>query len=106
MSVSELFDWGKHEVEAHQLGDALRVGNEPDVGDKLRQALYEPDAAGIILQADRIARHHAPGDVHGPFGMGVESLNINFNGTIDLINNDTHSKRYVATLGNPASVQI
>jgi hypothetical protein len=104
--ILDIFDFGKHAVEAHQLGNALRVGNEPDVGDKLRQALYEPDARAIILNADRIATQHAPGDVHGPNGMGVERLSINNNGTIDLINNETGSARYIANLGDPGSVRI
>lgn len=101
-----IFGWGRQEIEAHQLGDALRVGNEPDVGDKLRQVLYEPNASGIILHADRIATEHAPGDVHGPNGMGVERLSINFNGTIDLINNESNSARPIARLGDPWSVHI
>lgn len=104
--IGDIFDWGTHEVEANQLGDALRVGNEPDVADKLRQALYEPDARSIILEADQIATEHAPWDVHGPNGMGEERLRINNNGTIDLINNWNGNARNIATLGDPGSVRV
>jgi hypothetical protein len=90
----------RQNVEARHLGDALRVGNDPDVRAQLSQVLFDPAAREIIRHADYIATRHAPWDVHGPYGMGVETLQINPDNSVDLINKDTNTSTKIAVLGD------
>jgi hypothetical protein len=88
----------RQNVEARQLGDALRVGNDPDVRAKLSQVLFDPAAREIIRHADFVATQHAPWDVHGPYGMGVETLQIYPDNSVGLLNRETGSNTIIAVL--------
>jgi hypothetical protein len=93
----DLGQWG----EANDIGNALRVGNDPDVQARLSSVLCDPNASEIIRDANFIATQHAPWDVHGPDGMGVATLRVNPDNTLDLVNNETNSAFNVGKLLNP-----
>ncbi len=90
----DLGQWG----EANALGNALRVGNDPDVQAHLSGVLCDPNASEIIRDANFIATQHVPWDVHGPDGMGVETIGVNPDNTISLINKETGSAASVGKM--------
>lgn len=81
-----MLDFGQWQ-KANDLGNAMRVGNDPDVQFRLSQALLDPNASEIIRDANFIATQHMPWDVHGPNGMGVNTIRMNQDNTLELVNN-------------------
>ena len=82
--------------EAKNVGNALRVDNEPDVLAQLGQVVRDPDAWSIIKSANFWSTQHAWWDQHGPTGDGEAFLNVNPNNTVDLFNRNNGSIRPVA----------
>ncbi len=94
-----MLDFGQW-VKANDLGNALRVGNDEDVHARLAAVLCDPNANEIIRDANFIATQHAPWDVHGPGGTGVETLRVNPDNSVDLINKENCSVNKVGKVLN------
>lgn len=74
-----------------ELGNNLRVGNESGAINLLNQFLGDPSAREVIQQADYNATQHLPIDnaYHGHDDQGVDTVRVNPNSSVDLVNRDT-----------------